>query len=108
MTPIDFLKNILTDVYKDKTVMKTDALKVYTLLLQGNQEPEVLTFTFSGQVFSIPRGHYKEALKLYQAGLKINAIKTIRCNGWMDSDKTATPDLKWAKDFVESFPKSNG
>jgi hypothetical protein len=59
-------------------------------------------------VLSIPAAHYNEALKLYQAGQKINAIRSIRTKGWMGSDKTATPELKWAKEFVESLPQSIG
>jgi hypothetical protein len=108
MTPIEFLKNVLTDTYKDRTALKVDALNVYTLLIQSNQEEAVLSIPYSGQILSISTVRYNEALKLYQAGQKINAIKTIRCNGWMGSDKTATPDLKWTKEFVESFPQPIG
>jgi hypothetical protein len=113
MNPIDFIKNILTDTYKDKVAMKVDALNVYTLLIQSNSEEAiqsnseeaVLSIPFSGQVLSIPAVHYNEAFKLYQAGQKINVIKTIRCHGWIGSDKTATPELLFAKNFVESFPQ---
>lgn len=105
MTPIDFIKNILTDTYKDKIAMKVDALNVYTLLIQNNQEQAILTFPFLNLVFSIPAVDYNEALKLYKAGQKINAIKTIRNCGWIGSDKTATPELRFAKEFVESFPQ---
>jgi hypothetical protein len=102
MNPIDFIKNILTDTYKDKTAMKVDALNVYTLLIQSNQEPSILNFNFDGRKFSIPTEYYNEAVRLFKAGQKINAIKTIRSHGWMGDDKTATPELKFSKDFVES------
>jgi hypothetical protein len=103
MTPIDFIKNILTDTYKDKMALKVDALNVYTLLIQNNQEPAILTFNFDGQKFSIPTEYYNEAVRLYKAGQKINAIKTIRTHGWMGDDKTSTPELKFSKEFVESI-----
>jgi hypothetical protein len=102
MNPIDFIKNILTDTYKDKVAMKVDALNVYTLLIQSNQEQATLTFNFYGQEFSIPAVDYNEALKFYQAGEKLRAIKTVRSHGWMGDDKTATPELKFSKEFVES------
>jgi hypothetical protein len=105
MTPVEFLTAILTDKYPNKTSLKTDALSFYTQIIQSSQGETILTILpFQQQVLSIPAASYREALKLYQAGQKINAIKTIRCNGWMGSDKTATPDLKWTKEFVESFP----
>jgi len=108
MTPIDFLKNILTDKYPDMTSLKTDALSFYTQIIQSNQEEAVLSIPFSGQVLSIPAVHYRKALELYQAGQKVNAIKTIRTYGWIGNDKKATPELRWAKEFVESLPQSIG
>jgi hypothetical protein len=103
MTPIDFIKNILTDTYKDKIAMKVDALNVYTLLIQSNTEEAILTIPFLDQILSIRAVDYAEVRTLYQAGQKINAIKTLRTHGWMGSDKTATPELRFAKEFVESL-----
>ncbi|MBE3145400.1 MAG: hypothetical protein IMZ61_15985 [Planctomycetes bacterium] len=105
MTPIEFLKNILTDKYPDMASLKTDALSFYTQIIQSNQEEAVLSIPFSGQVLSIPAVYYNEALEFFQEGFKLKAMKNIRTKGWMGSDKTATPELKWAKEFVESFPK---
>ena len=103
-TPIDFIKNILLDIYTTKTSMKEDALRIYTMLIQNNQEPAILTFPFSGTTLSISAQHYKEARDFYRDGQKIMAIKTIRVNGWVGTDKGSGPDLKSAKEFVESFP----
>lgn len=103
MTPIDFIKNILTGMYREKTTLLTDALKVYTTLIISNQEVPIKTLNFLEQEFSIPTEYYNEALKLYWAGQKLNAIKTIRAHGWMGSDKTATLELKFSKEFVESI-----
>jgi hypothetical protein len=104
---LDLIKNILTDTYNTERDMKKDALQVYTMLIQSNQEPAVLTFPFSEQILSIPVAYYNEVLKLYHRGEKINAIKTLRCNGWIGEDKNNTPELKFAKDFVESLPLNN-
>lgn len=103
MTPIKFIENVLTDTYKDKMALKVDALNVYTLLIQSNQEPEVLTFNFNGQIFSIRTMYCNKALKRYQAGFKLIAIKIIRTHGWMGDDKTSTPESKFSKELIESI-----
>jgi hypothetical protein len=105
MTPTDFLRNVLTDAYKDRAALKADALQVYIDLVQG-KDSNLLSIPFSGSVLTISKEHYDEALGLYrQDNMKINAIKVIRTCGWIGDDKTATPDLKWAKEFVEAFPQ---
>jgi hypothetical protein len=78
MNPLDFVKNVLTDVYKDKTALKADALQVYTSLIQDNPLSVIMNIPFSGQVLTIPSVYYHEAFKLIQEGKKINAIKCIR------------------------------
>lgn len=104
---MDFIKNILTDMYDTEKDMKKDALQVYTMLIQSNQEPAVLTFPFSGEVLSIHVAYYNEVLRLYHRGEKISAIKTLRCNGWIGEDKNSGPGLKFAKEFGESLPLNN-
>jgi len=103
---LDFLKNILTDVYKDRTAMKVDALQVYTLLVQQNTEIPVLTFLipFSDHLLSIPAPYYNKSRAAFQAGQKINAVKLIRIHGWLDKNENDHPSLKEAKDFVEAYP----
>jgi hypothetical protein len=103
---IDFLKNILTDQYKDGVGLKVDALDLYTKLITEGTIP-TLTFPipFSSNTLSIDPANLNRAKEEVKAGRKITAIKIIREHGWLNQDKTqGGPSLKEAKDFVESFP----
>jgi hypothetical protein len=108
MDVIPFLKAILVDAIRGNQI-KVEALELYTELITKEVKEEhtgELTFNIpfapSGTVLTIHQRDYDIVKGLAKEGLKINAIKHLRMNSWINGNKNnGGPSLKESKDFVE-------